>query len=447
MYVILHTSYVIRLRAMSSPTRPAKGIANNKYTMNNLKRVSALVLSMALILGISAPTTALAAAAPDLGVAAEYSVFGNAGITETPAQQSHLWGNAGGNGLGHVSLIASQVDGSIDVGANVPVANAIASAYGDLDNELQTGAIDLATSPTVVPGVYDLGATDFSSTLTLDGDGVYIFRSSSSIAQTAGGTMLLTNGACASNVYWQIPDSMTFAAPGDIEGTIITNTGLISFVSGVSLNGRAWAATQVTMDNNQITEPTCSTPSATSTLHVIKMVVNDDGGIATSSDFVINVSGTNVSTSTFPGSEAGVEVTLDAGVYEVTEVNLPGYLQSSSADCSGIMVAGETKTCTITNDDVAVVAPPSSGGGSSSGQFTPQARAAILASNGQTATNTATTTVVVASAPGEVLGAMTPNLPQTGSSPQGSIPLGILGLAGVIAVAGSLIVSKRKQTA
>src|SRR3990167_4854706 len=73
-----------------------------------------------------------AATAPNLGVAAGYSVFGNAGIIETPAQTSHLWGNAGGNGLGHASLIASQVDGTIDAGANASVVTAISFAYGDL---------------------------------------------------------------------------------------------------------------------------------------------------------------------------------------------------------------------------------------------------------------------------------------------------------------------------
>lgn len=161
-----------------------------------------IALVVSLVLGLAGPMPAYAATAPVLGAAAGYSVFGNAGITETAAQTSHLWGNAGGNGLGHASLIASQVDGAIDAGANVPVVGAISSAYGDLAGEVQTGAIDLAASPTVVPGVYDVAATAFNSTLTLNGAGVYIFRSTSSIAQTAGGTMLLTNGACASNVFW-----------------------------------------------------------------------------------------------------------------------------------------------------------------------------------------------------------------------------------------------------
>lgn len=224
-----------------------------------------LVIVVQFVIMLPAPK-AYAATAPNLGVAAGYSVFGNAGITETPAQTSHLWGNAGGNGFGNASLIASQVDGSIDAGANGPVVSAITSAYGDLAGQGLTGAIDLAASPTVVPGVYDIAATSFNSTLTLNGAGVYIFRSTSSIAQTAGGTMSLINGACASEVYWQIPTSITFAAVGSIEGTIITNTGNITFVSGVSLKGRAWAGTQVTMSNNQITEPaTCSSPTPTPT--------------------------------------------------------------------------------------------------------------------------------------------------------------------------------------
>lgn len=221
--------------------------------------VTVAALVFPLVGGFAGPSVAQAATAPNLGVADGYSVFGNAGITETAGQTSHLWGNVGDNGLGHASLIASQVDGTLFSIAQPTVVSAISFAYGDLADEAQTGAINLAASPSVGPGVYDVAATAFNSTLTLNGAGVYIFRSTSSIAQTAGGTMLLTNGATACNVFWQIPTSMTFAAAGNIEGTIITNTGLISFVSGVSLKGRAWAATQVTMNNNQITEPTCAT--------------------------------------------------------------------------------------------------------------------------------------------------------------------------------------------
>ncbi|MGM0439160.1 MAG: hypothetical protein ACQEP3_01845 [Patescibacteria group bacterium] len=90
------------------------------------------------------------------------------------------------------------------------------------------------------------------------------------------------------------------------------------------------------------------------TLTVVKEVINDDGGTKVASDFTINVDGTNVSPSSFSGSENGVDVTLDAGSYEVTENNLPGYSTSKSDNCSGTIEADETKVCTISNDDTAL---------------------------------------------------------------------------------------------
>lgn len=223
-----------------------------------------LVLVVLTQLFFVAPQIVYAASAPNLGVASTYSVFGNAGITEVAG--SHLWGDVGDNGLGHANLIASQVDGNLYSVSQPTVVNAITSAYGDLAAQPQTGSIDLGGSPTVGPGVYNVGATAFNSTLTLSGDGVYIFQSTSSVAQTAGGTMLLTNGASSCNVYWQIPTSMTFGASGNIVGTIIASTGNISFVSGVNLVGRAFAHTQVTLDHNQITQPNCAAAASSASL-------------------------------------------------------------------------------------------------------------------------------------------------------------------------------------
>ncbi|MFZ2038730.1 MAG: ice-binding family protein [Minisyncoccia bacterium] len=106
-------------------------------------------------------------------------------------------------------------------------------------------------------------------------------------------------------------------------------------------------------------EKTCSitntyVPASPGTLHIIKQVTNNNGGTAIASDFTLNVTGTNVSSSSFSGSAAGVDITLDAGSYTVTEPIIPtGYLQSGSGTCSGTIASGETITCTITNDDVA----------------------------------------------------------------------------------------------
>ncbi len=85
---------------------------------------------------------------------------------------------------------------------------------------------------------------------------------------------------------------------------------------------------------------------------VIKDVVNDNGGTLLASDFTMYVSGNNPDQSSFAGSDTGVDVTIDAGSYDVTEDVVFGYTPSYSADCSGSILPGETKTCTITNDDI-----------------------------------------------------------------------------------------------
>src|SRR6266545_396508 len=90
------------------------------------------------------------------------------------------------------------------------------------------------------------------------------------------------------------------------------------------------------------------------TLIVIKHVINDNGGTVTAADFTLDSGGTNDSPDDFAGAEApGTTVTLDAGSYNVTESGPSGYTASFSADCAGTIANGETKTCTVTNDDKA----------------------------------------------------------------------------------------------
>jgi hypothetical protein len=90
-------------------------------------------------------------------------------------------------------------------------------------------------------------------------------------------------------------------------------------------------------------------------LTVIKHVINDDGGTADANDFTMDVTATNPSDASFPGAESpGTTITLDQGNYSVDESGGPsGYAKSLSADCSGSINVGQSKTCTITNDDEA----------------------------------------------------------------------------------------------
>ena len=88
-------------------------------------------------------------------------------------------------------------------------------------------------------------------------------------------------------------------------------------------------------------------------LTVIKHVVNDNGGTATANQWTMNVTATNPSSASFPGAEApGTTITLNAGAFSVAESPGPaGYVQVSAVGCSGTIAVGESKTCTITNDD------------------------------------------------------------------------------------------------
>jgi hypothetical protein len=89
-------------------------------------------------------------------------------------------------------------------------------------------------------------------------------------------------------------------------------------------------------------------------LIVIKHVINDNGGQAQASAFTMTINGvTAAGGNSFAGAESpGVNKTLTSvGAFSVTEGSVTGYSQTSAVGCSGTIALGETKTCTIVNDD------------------------------------------------------------------------------------------------
>jgi prealbumin domain-containing protein len=89
-------------------------------------------------------------------------------------------------------------------------------------------------------------------------------------------------------------------------------------------------------------------------LVVVKHVVNDNGRAAVASDFTMTIGGVPVfGGNPFAGSEAGTDKLVGSGSYSVSETGPAGYLPAYSSGCSGSIAAGQTITCTVTNDDVA----------------------------------------------------------------------------------------------
>jgi hypothetical protein len=341
---------------------------------------SVLSVVMSLVLGLAGPLTAFAATTPSLGEAASYAILGST-YTNTSA------GTTVSGDIGFTTGPAVAPGGThTNYGSAAPYATAgvdqgtalAALAAQSCTFTFAAGAINLSTDTThgaigvYAPGVYcSTGAMDVGGPLTLNGSGTYIFRPVGALTTTAGAVVTL-NGASACDVFWTPSAATTLAANTTFAGTLIGDAG-VTVGANTTWTGRALAfGGTVTTDTDTISAPSCSAPvvpAAQATLHVIKTVVNDDGGVAVASSAVIHVKSGSSDVSGSPQAGAGspgTSYTLDAGTYTVSEDSFAGYNATFSGDCNSsgsvTLVAGGSKTCTITNNDIAAVVATSTTG-------------------------------------------------------------------------------------
>jgi hypothetical protein len=87
------------------------------------------------------------------------------------------------------------------------------------------------------------------------------------------------------------------------------------------------------------------------TITVTKIVTNDNGGLLTVGNFTLKIDGTIVT--------SGTPKNVAVGAHNVSEVGVFGYSAAVSGDCNVtgdvIVAAGESKTCTITNNDISPI--------------------------------------------------------------------------------------------
>ena len=95
--------------------------------------------------------------------------------------------------------------------------------------------------------------------LTLDAQGdsnaVFIFQMASTLTTTVGRQVVLTNGAAAANIFWQVGSSATLGTSSVFDGTIMADQ-TVTLNSGATLNGRALAHIgAVNLASNSIVGP------------------------------------------------------------------------------------------------------------------------------------------------------------------------------------------------
>ncbi len=104
-------------------------------------------------------------------------------------------------------------------------------------------------------------------------------------------------------------------------------------------------------------------PPTTATIIVMTKVINDNSGSLAENAFTAHVTASSPSQATITGSASATTITVNPGTYNIYEDDVTGYLELPGATCSsdgssGPIVAGETRVCILTNDDVPPPPPP-----------------------------------------------------------------------------------------
>jgi ice-binding like protein/Big-like domain-containing protein len=114
---------------------------------------------------------------------------------------------------------------------------------------------------TLTPGLYKSTSSleITSGDLTLDAQGdkhaVFIFQMASTLTTTSGRQVILSGGARAANVFWQVGSSATLGTTSAFQGTIMADQS-ITMEANATLTGRVLARIGgVTMSSNTIVVP------------------------------------------------------------------------------------------------------------------------------------------------------------------------------------------------
>jgi hypothetical protein len=219
----------------------------------------------------------------NLGTAGNYTILTKTGISTVPT--STIIGNIAVSPIAASAITGFELalggDGSFSTDSSeqvtgkayaatyaVPMPATLTTAVSDMETAYTDASgrvnddekINLATGSvgglTFTPGIYTFDvAIDMSDDITLDGgaDDVFIIRTTKDVTQAANKKVILSGGAQAKNIFWQVAGEVIVAAGAHMEGILLVKTAA-TFKTGASLNGRILAQTACVLQMATIVE-------------------------------------------------------------------------------------------------------------------------------------------------------------------------------------------------
>jgi hypothetical protein len=217
----------------------------------------------------------------DLGSAGNYVILSKTGVSNVTG--SSITGNIGvspaaASYITGFSLIAdpsntystsSSVSGNVYAADySAPTPTLLTSAVGSMEtayndaasrtnpdfNELSSGNVG---GLTLTPGLYSWTSSVIAPTdVTLSGgpNDTWIFQTTGDLTVSANHNIILSGGAKAENIFWQVAGQVTIESGAHFEGIILSKTAVV-FQTQSSMNGRVYSQTHVSLDDNAITQP------------------------------------------------------------------------------------------------------------------------------------------------------------------------------------------------
>jgi len=219
----------------------------------------------------------------ELGLAGTFVILSESGISATAGS-----GIVGDIGVGSIAAIAVTgcgliMDASGEFSTSPLVdGNVSAADYAGLTRLVMTTAVgDMLTaykdaagrkSPdatelgagnisglTVKPGLYKWAGVvqvNHGASVTLSGtpNDVWIFQVGEGLTMGNGSRVILTGGAQAKNVFWQVGTQTTLGPTASFQGIILGGTAIV-LNTGAVLTGRALAQTAVTLAASEVVQP------------------------------------------------------------------------------------------------------------------------------------------------------------------------------------------------